>query len=348
MVIVRAPVRISFGGGGTDLEAYYAVWGGFVVSAAISHYCYAMARPSRDGGTHIYSADYHASASYPPGEVLAVAEPLILPKAVLTWFTEQGLLNHGVDLLLAADVPPGTGLGSSSAMTVAIIRALAEHTAMPITTTRLSELACMVEIERLGMPIGKQDQYASALGGLNTLEFSSAEVAIQPLGLSSSTMTALSDRLLLFGTGQLRHSASILSGQRRDTATQPIVIEALHQLKSLAHQMCAALRAGELDHFGHLLDLGWHHKRSLSASVSSPAIDGWFAAARAAGALGGKLTGAGGGGFLLLYCPLVAQSKVRQQLQVCGLQELPFSFDTAGVQLLAGAQPARELSMLPA
>ncbi len=339
MVIVRAPVRISFGGGGTDLEAYYAPWGGYVVSAAIAHYCYAMARASRDGGIHIYSADYHVSASYRPGELFAVAEPLILPKAVIAWFTEQGLLEDGIDLVLAADVPPGTGLGSSSAMAVALIRALAEHTGMTITIPSLAELACMIEIERLGMPIGKQDQYASALGGLNILEFRSDGVAIQPLCLPAATMAALNDRLLLFSTGQLRHSASILSGQRDDTATKPGVIEVLHHLKELAYEMSTALRAGELDHFGYLLDRGWQHKRSLSASVSSPAIDGWYATARLAGALGGKITGAGGGGFLLLYCPLEAQADVRQPLQDCGLHELPFSFDTAGAQVVGGAHP---------
>ncbi|MBV9231607.1 MAG: GHMP kinase, partial [Chloroflexi bacterium] len=164
MVIVRTPVRISFGGGGTDLAAYYRQFGGFVVSAAITRYCYVIANAVPDGCIHISSADYHMWQAYPRGVTPPIAPPLALPKAAVSWFAERGLLASGVDLFLASEVPPGTGLGSSSAMAVALVHALATYAGLRMTAVEMAELACSLEIERLNMPIGKQDQYASAVG----------------------------------------------------------------------------------------------------------------------------------------------------------------------------------------
>jgi D-glycero-alpha-D-manno-heptose-7-phosphate kinase len=334
MVIVRAPVRISFGGGGTDLAAYYASYGGFVVSAAITRYCYVVASPSPDGSYRINSSDYHVWESFDPGTEVVVQEPLILPKAAIESFMEHGLRAKGIDLFLASEVPPGTGLGSSSAMAAALVRALAAHLGQPLSPQEVAEQASAVEIERLGMPIGKQDQYASAFGGLNTIEFSSREVVVRPLRVSPEVAAQLSARLLLFATGQTRDSAAILQQQREDTSSKPVVIEALHRLKKLARQMCNALLEEDLDGFGRLLDLGWREKRRLSGSISSTAIDIWYEAACQAGALGGKITGAGGGGFLLLYCPPDRQVALRQVMAECGLREMPFDFDYAGAQVL--------------
>jgi D-glycero-alpha-D-manno-heptose-7-phosphate kinase len=341
---VRAPVRISFGGGGTDLAAYYNRFGGFVVSAAIARYAYVAVGPSEDGCTRIVSADYGVEERFARGEVPPVEEPLALPKGALAWFAARGegvCLRDGVDLFLRADVPPGTGLGSSSAMAVALFGALAARVGMPADAARLAELASWLEIERLDRPIGKQDQYASAFGGLNAIEFTPDGVRVRRLALPAATVAALDARLLLFSTGRRRDSAAILRGQRADTGAKPATIEGLHRIKALAGEMRDALAGGELDEFGRLLDRGWQEKRRLSSAISSAAIDGWYDAARAAGALGGKITGAGGGGFLLLYCPLPAQEAVRAAMAKRGLRELPFTFDLDGVRALTPGEADR-------
>src|SRR4051794_7142016 len=198
MIIARAPVRISFGGGGTDLEAYYADHSGFVLSTTISRYCTVLAREATDGRIRITSSDYAISETFEPGVLPVVEQTLALPKAAIEWFISRGLFPNGVELVLSADVPPGTGLGSSSAMAVALMRALATAAGMPIDTTELAELACALEIDRLGMPIGRQDQYASAFGGLNTIELSAQGVQVQPLDLPPTLLAALDARLMLF------------------------------------------------------------------------------------------------------------------------------------------------------
>src|SRR3989440_5621493 len=210
MVIVRAPVRISFGGGGTDLAAYYMRFGGLVVSAAITRYCYVVASEPPDGGIRISSADYRTWETYRGGEIPPIAQPLALPKAAIACFAGRGLCESGIDLFLASEVAPGTGLGSSSAMAVGLVRALAAHLHLPLDATAVAELACHVEIEQLGMPIGKQDQYASAFGGLNAIEFTAGGVSVMPLDVPADVVAALNARLLLFATGQTRDSAAIL------------------------------------------------------------------------------------------------------------------------------------------
>jgi D-glycero-alpha-D-manno-heptose-7-phosphate kinase len=336
--IVRAPVRVSFGGGGTDLAAYYRRFGGFVVSAAISRYCYVVARPAADRGIRITSADYRIWESYARDEIPAVQEPLILPKVAIEWFADRGLRETGVDLFLTSEVPPGTGLGSSSAMAVALVRALAAYLHLPMGTAEVAELASWLEIDRLAMPIGKQDQYASAFGGLNALTFRTDGVCVNPLDLPPDVTSALGSRLLLFASGRSRHSAQILAEQRSDTGAKPEVTESLHRLKELAEEMCAALKSEDLDRFGRLLDEGWHYKKRLSGKISSATIDEWYDAARQAGALGGKITGAGGGGFLLLYCPLECQPSVRDVMARLGLREMTFDFDFEGARVLTSAE----------
>lgn len=335
MVIVRAPVRISFGGGGTDLADYYDRFGGFVVSAAITRYCYVVAREPAAAGIRINSADYRIWEAFERGEIPPVAEPLALPKAAIDWFADHGLRERGVDLFLASEVSPGTGLGSSSAMTVALVYALASYMGIPFDRFEAAELASCLEIERLDMPIGKQDQYASAFGGLNAIEFTAGSVRVEPLNLPPDTITALSSRLLLFSTGRTRDSAAILREQRASTRSDHQVIASLHRIKSLAGEMRRALIGEDLDQFGRLLDLGWQEKKRLSTRVSSTAIDQWYSAAREAGALGGKIAGAGGGGFLLLYCPAGRQQPVRAAMARLGLPAFTFDFDYGGAQVLS-------------
>jgi D-glycero-alpha-D-manno-heptose-7-phosphate kinase len=333
-IVARAPLRISFGGGGTDLAAYYERQGGLVVSAAIRRYCTVAVGDSVDGGTRIISADYGLAEAYGPGELPVVAEPLILPKAVLEWFVLRGYLPPGgVTLSLSSEVPPGTGLGSSSAMAVALIRALAARAGLVLDPAAVADLACWIEIERLGMPIGKQDQYASAFGGLNRIAFRAAGVTIRPLVLDPATYAALENRLLLFSTGRGRNSATVLGRQRAKSASDSGTIARLGRLKLLADEMHEALLARDLDAVGRLLDVAWREKRGLTRGVSSAAIDRWYDTARAAGALGGKITGAGGGGFLLLFCPPGMTQAVRAAMTRCGLRELPFAFDLRGARV---------------
>lgn len=330
MVIARAPLRISFGGGGTDLEAYYRPYGGLVVSVTITRYCYVVASEPSQGGVHLTSSNLNLWESCPAGATLPVAEPLALPKAAIELYRSRLSARAGVGLFLASDVPPGTGLGSSSAMAVALLRALATYTGQRLTVQQTADTACWLEIERLRMPIGKQDQYASAYGGLNTIEFSDSGVRVTPLRLPADTLSALSRRLLLFSTGITRDAASVLRQQTHNTRTNPLVVESLHVLKSLAEQMSAALEDEQLDRFGALLHDAWQHKKQLSSNVSSRDIDRWYEAAREAGAIGGKIAGAGGGGFLLLYCPPRKQAAVRRAMSEHGLNELTFDFDFAG------------------
>ena len=330
MIVTRAPMRISFGGGGTDLEAYYARFGGYVLSAAINHYCYVSATASPDGGVHIHTADM------PAGETRSRA----LPEAAVALFAREGLARRGVSLTLASDVPPGTGLGSSSAMAVALIHALANYLRIPMTPAEIARRACQLEIERLGMPIGKQDQYASAYGGLNSITFArDGDVDVRPLALPLRTRRALHTRLLLFATGSRHDSSAILRRQRDDTQRKARVVARLHQIKALGLAMRDTLLAGDLDGFGRLLDCAWREKRRLSAAISNTSIDTWYFAARSAGALGGKITGAGGGGFLLFYAPLERVATVRAALGDCGLRELPFAFEPAGAQTLTRLAP---------
>jgi D-glycero-alpha-D-manno-heptose-7-phosphate kinase len=346
MIVVRAPTRISFGGGGTDLEAYYGRFGGLVLSAAITRYAYVVARRSPNQGISIVSADYRAAEQLPHGQPIEVREPLALPKAALAAFMDApmdagGLRACARQLILAADVPPGTGLGSSSAMAVALVRALAEQIGMPLDAAQAADLACQIEIERLGLPIGKQDQYASAFGGLNSIAFTADGVRVTPLMLSDAALDALASRLLLFATGATRSSSTILHGQRAETRDNPAVMERLHRLKALAVAMRDALAAEDFDGFGALLDHAWQEKRGLSAAISSSAIDAAYAAARAAGALGGKITGAGGGGFLLLYVPPRRRAAVRAAMAARGLRELTFAFERTGATVLRGHEERR-------
>ncbi len=339
--IVRSPVRISFGGGGTDLEAYYGRYGGFVVSGAIARYTYAAVRDPGDRTIRISSADYRVWESYTRGEIPAVAEPLILPKAAVASLADHGLRESGADIFTASEVPPGTGLGSSSAMAAALLQVLHAYLGQPRCPASLAESASALEIERLDMPIGKQDQYASAFGGLNAITFRRNGVEVVPLRMSADAVSALNSRLLLFSTGKSRHSANILREQRDDTTQKPMVTGVLHRIKALALEMREALEAEDLDGFAWLLHESWEQKRKLSGRVSSGAIDAWYQMARAAGALGGKITGAGGGGFLLLYCPGERQAALRAVMAIQGLQEMPFEFDFEGTRVLQATEIVR-------
>jgi D-glycero-alpha-D-manno-heptose-7-phosphate kinase len=331
MLIARAPMRISFGGGGTDLEAFYASYGGFVISTAINKYFYAILTTDDSDDLQVISADYRSLFRHSPYDDLFWDGNLALPKALLHHFG----LRRGVNLFVASEVPPGTGLGSSSAAAVTLVRAISTLLEQPMTKHQVAELASYIEISKMGMPIGKQDQYASAFGGFNTITFTSEGVTVEPLDLTPAVRATLERRLLLFFTGSSRESTSILKQQRKSTEEQDeSVLQALHHIKQVAMDIQACLVRGDLDEFAHLLDYAWQEKRRLAPGLSTGFIDECYSLALHHGASAGKITGAGGGGFLLLYCQEHAQETVTRALEERGLKRMNFHFDTQGATVV--------------
>ena len=331
MLIARAPMRIALGGGGTDLEAYYAKYGGLVISAAINKYFYSVVMTDESDDLQIISADYRSLFRHSSYNDLFWDGDLALPKAVLHHFG----FRRGINLFIASEVPPGTGLGSSSAAAVTMVRALSTLIEQPMTKQQLAELACYIEINKMGMPIGKQDQYASAFGGLNKITFSSAGVTVEPLKIAPDVRQTLEHRLMLFFTGNSRVSTTILKHQRKSTEEQDgSVLQALHNIKQVAIEIQACLECGDLDEFARLLDYTWQEKRRLAPGVSTGFIDESYKLALQHGASAGKITGAGGGGFLLLYCHEHAQDAVTRALEDYGLKRMNFRFDHQGAKVV--------------
>jgi D-glycero-alpha-D-manno-heptose-7-phosphate kinase len=341
VLIARAPLRIGLAGGGTDLPAYADRFGGVVVSATIDKHVYVIV--SAGGGRHVQvsSSDYRSFFRSGAGEPAWAGADLKLPRAVLGRFG----IRSGVSILIASQVPPGTGLGSSSAVAVALIKALTELSGRRLTEGQVAELACDVEIGELGMPIGRQDQYAASFGGLRCYEFTPDGVRVERLEVPPAAVAALEARLMLFFTPSRHDSAEILAEQRRNTATGAAgALEALHEIRDLAVRTRADLLAGDVSRVGARLHQSWLAKRQLASGISDPRIDGWYGAALAAGATGGKIAGAGGGGFLLLYCEPERQERVTAALRGRGLVRMDFRLESGGAMVivnhLAGAVPA--------
>jgi D-glycero-alpha-D-manno-heptose-7-phosphate kinase len=331
MLIARAPMRISFGGGGTDLEAYYAKYGGFVVSTSINKYFYAVITTDESDDLQVISADYRSLFRHSPYNDLFWDGDLALPKAILHHFG----IRRGINLFVASEVPPGTGLGSSSASAVTMVRAISTLMEQPMTKQQVAELASYIEITKMGMPIGKQDQYASAFGGLNKITFSPQGVTVEPLNIAPDVRQTLEHRLMLFFTGSSRESTSILKHQRKSTEDQDeSVLQALHNIKQVAFDVQACLERGDLDEFARVLDYSWQEKRRLAPGLSTGFIDECYHLALQYGASAGKITGAGGGGFLLLYCREHAQDAVTGALEDRGLKRMNFHFDHQGATVV--------------
>jgi D-glycero-alpha-D-manno-heptose-7-phosphate kinase len=333
VLIVRAPVRLSLAGGGTDLEAYYARHDGLVVSVTLDKYFYVFVTATGDPAVQIASSDFRAFFRHRDAgedEEPLWDSDLALPRAVLRQFG----INRGYHLFLASEIPPGTGLGSSSAVAVALIKALATLTDRPMSRADLADLACHIEIDQLRAPIGRQDQYAAAFGGLNAITFRSSGIEVEPLTIDPRVRAQLEDNLLLFFTGSSRKANTILSEQRRRTNDDPEVVRSLHLIRAHAQQMRRAIESGDIDAVGDLLHQSWIAKRQLASGVSNERIDRLYTLARERGAAGGKITGAGGGGFLLLYCEPSARAAVIEAMESEGLYRMEFRFDTGGARVL--------------
>jgi len=326
MILARAPMRISLGGGGTDLPSYYTRYGGFILSAAINKYLYIYVnRPAADDLIRVKYSRYEEVKS-----VEEIQHDLVRPALQLL------NINGSVEIVSMADVPGGTGLGSSGTYLVALLTALFELKRERVPTQALAEFACHIEMDLAGHPVGKHDHYLAAFGGITCLDIQrDGKVTVIPLDISITTTEELRNRVLLFFTGITRRSQDILQEQKRDTeADDQTVIDSLHRTKELGYKIKEALEQGDLDRFGLLLDEHWQNKKRRSGKISNPRIDRWYEIAKENGALGGKIIGAGGGGFLMLYCPNETKAAVRRAMAAEGLREMPYDFDFEGAKVL--------------
>jgi len=326
MILARAPLRVSLGGGGTDLPSYYSEYGGFVLSAAINKYVYIYVnRPAADSLLRVKYSRYEQVSS-----VDEIQHDLVRP--ALKTLSIDGSL----EIVSMADVPDGTGLGSSGSYLVALLTALYELKREKVPTQALAELAVHIEMDLAGHPVGKHDHYLASFGGITCLEIEpDGKVTVSPLRISATDCEELRGNTLLFFTGLQRSSREILQAQKDDMRrADPIVVDSLHRTRDLGYRIKEVLEQGNLDKFGHMLDEHWQNKKRRSDKISDPQIDRWYALAREHGVLGGKLIGAGGGGFLMLYCPRAAKGAVRQVLAAEGLREMPFDFDFEGAKVL--------------
>lgn len=324
MLITRTPLRITLGGGGTDLASYYERFGGFVMSAAIDKYVYL-------GINRTFTDDYFIkySALERVQRVEDIQHPIFREALALR------SVGPAIELVSLADIPAGTGLGSSGTFTVGLLKTLYAFERQHVTADVLAEEACHIEIDRLGQPVGKQDQYVAAFGGLQCMEFlPGGETRVSPLGISDAALHHLEEHLLMFFTGYSRDSAQVLEDQRsRSEAGDAAMLDGLHTVKKLGQATREALEAGDTVAFAELMHEHWMSKRERSQGISSSQIDRFYDVGRASGAIGGKLVGAGAGGFLLFYTP--APDDLRAAMAEEGLPELRFRFDHDGSIVMA-------------
>jgi len=324
MILVRSPLRVSIGGGGTDLPSYYEKEGGFVISAAIDKYVYAaINRPFSEGYILKYSQYENVKS------LNEIRHPIIREALrILRPFENR------IEISTMADIPSGTGLGSSGSFTTALLMALSAYLNEPIHTEELAQLACKIEIDILGEPIGKQDQYIAAYGGFTSFEFlKNGEVLNKSMNLASDTIRDLEDNLLLFYTGIARSAGSILKDQDLKThLSDRSMMENLNFIKNLGLRCLDLLKIGDTAGFGDLMNEHWQYKRSRSQSITNELIDNAYKSALKNGAIGGKLVGAGGGGFLMFYAK--DPEKLRSCMSEFEMDEVTFKFDFHGTSLV--------------
>jgi D-glycero-alpha-D-manno-heptose-7-phosphate kinase len=324
MLITRSPLRISLGGGGTDLPSYYRQHSGFLIAAAIDKYVYITLHQTFVPELIIKYSKLERVLS-----VHEIEHPIIREALLLT-----GIEAPSLEITSMADIPAGTGLGSSGSFTTALLRAFHAHKKNLVHPADLAEQACEIELNRLHEPIGKQDQYIAAFGGITCFTFHPDDrVEAWPLKISEETLFNLEDNLLLFFTGYSRSASTILKEQDEKTKrSDDEMVENLHFVKELGWQSQAALETGDLHEFGRLMDVHWRHKKQRSLQMSNDQIDEWYGCAMTNGAVGGKLIGAGGGGFLMFYAS--DKARLRHALRLKGLTEVRFRFDFEGTKVL--------------
>ena len=326
MIISRAPLRFSLGGGGSDLPAYSRVHGGFVVSAAIDKYVYVTAnrRFYRD-----------MRVAYSKTEIVSHVEDIEHP--IFREALRMTGIEHSIELTSVAELPSNSGLGSSSTFTVALLNALHAYRREFVSSRQLAEEACILEIERLGEPIGKQDQYISAFGNVTALTFETdGSVHVEPIPVRDEVLDELESNLVIVYTGVERQARTVLVEQEQQLKKQGgAAAEGMHRIKAIGHEVVRLLRAGDVDRYGELLHEHWQRKRSQASSMTDPTLDEHYEAARKAGAMGGKIMGAGGGGFFMFYVRPSDKRRVLEAMTARGLQRLRFRFDLDGARIVA-------------
>jgi len=320
VVEARAAMRLGLAGGGTDVSPYCDRFGGEVVNATVSLYAHARLELLEAPVVELEALDRGERAVFPLSPTLPPGGGLDLLKGVYNRFVaDHGLTDRGLRITTRADVPAGSGLGTSSTLVVALVRAFLELHGRQMDAYEVARLAYRIEREDLGLPGGRQDQYAASFGGVNYITFGAGErVEVTPLAVSADVMRALEGRLVLYYTGHSRDASGILAEQRRHAAGEGRPLEAMHRLKEQSRMMCEALLAGRLDEIGEILDFGFRQKREMASGISHPGIEAVYEAARAAGATGGKISGAGGGGFMVFYCPEGTRVPVEEVLAGMG------------------------------
>ena len=338
----RAPLRVSFCGGGTDLMPYAADHGGLVLSATISRRAYATLRVLDEPGVQVRSLDYAMIEHYSMDKPLLYDGKFDLIKACLRRLHVPPDGGRGLELYLETDAPPGSGLGASSALVVAVIGAFAAWRGLQMGSYQIAEVAYRLEREDVGIAGGMQDQYAATFGGFNLIEFHGEhDVVVNPLRIEPAIIGELEYNSLLVFTGGTRLSSRIIDSQvagYRERKKE--VIEALHRLKALAIDAKSALLRGRLAELGEILDEQWRFKKATSHAISNARIDALYAAAREAGALGGKMVGAGGGGFMFLVCPFDRRPTIADRLTEMGASVGPIKFESAGLETWQGGRMA--------
>ena len=325
MIITRTPFRVTLGGGGTDLPSFYREHGGFILAVSIDKYMYL--------NVNTPIVDDKIRVKYNQSEQVDHVDDVqhTLARESLRYFN----VARGIEVVSIADIPAGTGLGSSSAYLVGLLNALHALTQNPVGPERLAEEACHIELDILKKPIGKQDQYMAAVGGLTALDIArDGEVQVTRLGLDIEILEALENNILMFYTHDMRDATTILSKQ--DSAAQrndPTVVSSLQDIKEIGMEICSTIVAGNLRRFGELMDVHWQLKKRLSEGITNPQIDTWYELAKRNGAIGGKISGAGGGGFLMFYCE-DGKQRLREAMRQAGLRELNFRFDFEGSKVV--------------
>jgi D-glycero-alpha-D-manno-heptose-7-phosphate kinase len=329
----RAPLRLGFAGGGTDVAPYPEEHGGAVLNATIDRYAYVSLEETGGREAEVFSLDYDMHQSLDIGREVSFDGQLDLVKGAINCFRKDYGLNHGFRLSLRNDAPPGSGLGSSSSMAVALVQALADFCRVPLGLNETAELALRIERVDVGIAGGKQDQYAAAFGGVNFLEFEKDRTIVNPLRINRDTVNELESCMVLGYLGVTRQSGHVIEAQvdnyrqgRNGTVT------ALHRLKELAYSCKNALLCGTLEEFGQLVDEEWRQKRLLAAGISNEHIDAVYDHASEAGAWGGKISGAGGGGFMFFVADPERRPAVLRSLTADGVAVMPFSFTDHGVE----------------
>jgi D-glycero-alpha-D-manno-heptose-7-phosphate kinase len=324
MIITRSPLRISLGGGGTDLPSYYREHGGFLVAGALDKYVYITLHRT-------FVPDLIVKYS----KLERVADASLLEHPIIREaFALLGMNGHSIELTSMADIPGGTGLGSSGSFTTALLKVLHAANKNLISPAELAEQACHIEIDKLGEPIGKQDQYIAAVGGITAFTFHrDGRVEYRPCKISEETLFNLEDNLLLFFTGYSRSASAILKDQHeKSKQSDQAMLDSLHFTKELGYNSLDALESGRLEEFARLMDVHWQRKKVRSTGMSNDRINEWYDHAMANGALGGKIIGAGGGGFLMFYAH--EKQKLRHAMREKGLQEVRFRFDFEGTKVV--------------